>query len=87
MTSSNNGNLIIDSAEIADLKFTSAIADQSKSSPINRKSLIAEFFEEIKFCLPQCRAFVVAINEMLVHPFGETYMLYYIRVDEGATRR
>ena len=49
-----------------------AVADKGEPSPIDGKSLIAEFFQQIEFGLTQRGTLIVAICQVLVHPFHES---------------
>src|SRR5207249_10588190 len=49
-----------------------AVADKGEASPIDGKSLIAEFFQQIEFGLTQRGALIVALCQVLVHPFHES---------------
>src|SRR5436309_1449122 len=48
------------------------VANKGEASPIDRKSLVAKFFQQIEFGLTQRGTLIVAICQVLVHPFHES---------------
>jgi hypothetical protein len=48
-----------------------AVSDEREAGPIYWECLVAEFSQEIELCLPERGTLIVAVNQVLIHPFHE----------------